>query len=153
MPGPYPASISCFIPHLNSMKDQYKSSDTEELIEDLGESLGYVQAFVRQEVQAVKLEIAEKVSIASSNFITGLVITIFSALVIIFAGVSLGFFLGAWLESNALGFILVAFLFLVVLLVVYLFRKPLITDQVVAAVIHLFFDNERDETHKQPGRS
>lgn len=111
-------------------------------MEDLGESLGYVRAYVSQEVESVKLEVAEKVSIASSTFITGLVLTSLGSFVLIFGAIAAALFLGQLLESAVLGFFLVSAFFLVVLLLIFIFRKQLITDRVVTAVIHLIFNKK-----------
>lgn len=124
-----------------------KDTETDLLLEDLGESFGYIQEFVSQEVESVKLEVAEKLSIASSSVITSVVLTTLGAFFMIFAAIALGFFLGALFHSNALGFLIVSCLFLVLLLIVYLFRKTLVTDRVVTAVIHLIFDQDEDETN------
>lgn len=124
-----------------------KDTETDLLLEDMGESLGYIQEFVSQEIESVKLEVAEKLSIASSSVITGVALTTLGAFFMLFATIALGFYLGALLQSNALGFLIVSSLFLVLLLIVYLFRKTLITDRVVTAVIHLIFDQDEDETN------
>lgn len=124
-----------------------KQSEKDILMEDLGESLGYLQSFISQEVESVKLEIAEKVSIASSSVITGLVMASFATLVMVFLAIGLACYLGVIFGSYALGFTLVAALLLVLLLIFYLFRKTLITDRVVSAVIHLFFDQDEHENN------
>ncbi len=124
-----------------------KDTETDLLLEDMGESLGYIQEFVSQEIESVKLEVAEKLSIASSSVITGVALTTLGAFFMLFATIAFGFYLGALLQSNALGFLIVSSLFLVLLLIVYLFRKTLITDRVVTAVIHLIFDQDEDETN------
>lgn len=129
------------------MEKSSKDTDTDILMEDVGEGLGYIQEFVSQEVESIKLEVAEKISIASSSVITGLILATLGSLVFIFVCIALGFFLGARLGSNAAGFLIVSGIFALLLLVVFLFRKVLITDKVVIAVIELFFDQDKDETY------
>lgn len=135
-----------FISYLMSTT-QGKQSEKDILMEDLGESLGYVQSFISQEVESVKLDLAEKVSIASSSVITGLVMASVGTLVMVFLAIGLGFYLGTVFQSNALGFALVSGFFLLLLLIFYIFRKVLITDRVVTAVIHLFFDQDDHENN------
>lgn len=116
-------------------------------MEDVGESIGYIQGFVNQEVKSIKLEVAEKISIASSSVITSVILAALGGLVAFFAFTALAFYLGTLFDSNALGFLVVSGIFLALLFIVYLFRKDLITDKVVEAVIHLFFDQDEDETN------
>lgn len=127
------------------MATQENQSDTDLLMEDMGESLGYIQEYVSHEVEGIKLDIAEKISIASSTIITVLAITAIGSIVVIFLSIALGFYLGNLFQSYTLGFSLVAAVFFILLLFVYFFRKALITDQVVTAVIQLLFDKENDE--------
>jgi Zn-dependent protease with chaperone function len=129
------------------MDNQENNNDTDLLMEDIGESLGYLQSFISQEVESVKLEVAEKISIASSSVITIVALTAIGGFVFIFAATALGFYLGTLLNSYALGFLIVSLIFLALLLIIYIFRKRLITDRVVTAVIHLFFDQDEDENH------
>ncbi|PHN06384.1 phage holin family protein [Flavilitoribacter nigricans] len=129
------------------MDRQEPQTETDVLMEDVGESIGYIQGFISQEVESVKLEVAEKISIASSTVITSVVLTALGGFVAIFASIALAFYIGTRLNSNALGFLIVSGIFLALLFIVYLFRKTLITDKIVTAVIHLFFDQHEDETN------
>lgn len=129
------------------MDRQEQQTETDLLMEDVGESIGYIQGFVNQEVRSIKLEVAEKISIASSSVITSVILAVLGGMVAFFAFTALAFYLGTLLDSNALGFLVVSGIFLALLFIVYLFRKDLITDKVVAAVIHLFFDQDEDETN------
>ena len=129
------------------MNSQEPNTETDELLEDVGESIGYIQEFVGQEIESVKLEVAEKLSIASSTVITGVVLATLGGFFIIFIAIALGFYLGSVLQSNALGFLIVSGLFLALLLIIFLLKKTLITDRVVTAVIQLIFDQDEDENH------
>lgn len=129
------------------MNSQEPNTETDELLEDVGESIGYIQEFVGQEIESVKLEVAEKLSIASSTVITGVVLATLGGFFIIFIAIALGFYLGSVLQSNALGFLIVSGIFLALLLIIFLLKKTLITDRVVTAVIQLIFDQDEDENH------
>lgn len=129
------------------MDKQERNTETDILFENLGEGFGYVQEFVSQEIDSFKLEIAEKLSIASSSVITSVVLTALGGFFVIFAAIALGFYLGSLLNSNALGFLIVSSIFLVLLVIIFIFKKSLITDRVVTAVIHLIFDQDEDETN------
>ena len=130
------------------MDNQHRETDTSTLVEHVGEGIGYISTYIDQEVELAKLEVAEKISIASSALITGLVLSSAAVLVVIFGAVALGFYLSTVLASDALGFLCVTVIFLIFFVLVYFFRGPLITDKIVAAVIHIIFDQEQeDETN------
>ena len=125
--------------------EKLSKQEADTFLENVGEGMGYVGAYVKQEIETVKLDAAEKVSIASSNFITVLVLSAIGGLVWIFASISLGFYLGAIMGSDAVGFLLVAVLYFLVFILIYAFKKPLITDRIVRSVIRLFFDKEKQD--------
>ena len=104
------------------MNSQEPNTETDELLEDVGESIGYIQEFVGQEIESVKLEVAEKLSIASSTVITGVVLATLGGFFIIFIAIALGFYLGSVLQSNALGFLIVSGIFLALLLIIFLLK-------------------------------
>jgi formate/nitrite transporter FocA (FNT family) len=118
---------------------------TENLMEDLGEGIGYVRAFVEQEIESAKLTAAEKISIATSTMITGFILSLLAGVSLLFLSVALGLFLGRVLASMAFGFLIVGCLYLLLLLGVYIFRKRLITDNIVEAVIQFLFHDEDEE--------
>lgn len=125
-------------------KDQKVKENTDTLMEDLGEGIGYIHAYVEQEIESVKLTAAEKISIATSTIVSGLILTLLAAAMLLFASLALSYYLGSLMNSTALGFLAVAGIYLLILLTVYLFRKRLITDNIVEVVIQFLFDDEED---------
>ncbi|MEZ4990071.1 MAG: hypothetical protein R2824_06660 [Saprospiraceae bacterium] len=125
-------------------KDQKVKENTDTLMEDLGEGIGYIRAYVEQEIESVKLTAAEKISIATSTIVSGLILTLLAAAMLLFASLALSYYLGSLMNSTALGFLAVAGIYLLILLMVYLFRKRLITDNIVEVVIQFLFDEEED---------
>lgn len=125
-------------------KDQKVKENTDTLMEDLGEGIGYIHAYVEQEIESVKLTAAEKISIATSTIVSGLILTLLAAAMLLFASLALSYYLGSLMNSTALGFLAVAGIYLLILLMVYLFRKRLITDNIVEVVIQFLFDEEED---------
>lgn len=125
-------------------KEKFRES-TDTLIEDVGEGIGYIRAFVEQEIESAKLTAAEKISLATSSVMTGLILTLLVGTILLFASLALAYFLGTVLGSFALGFLSVSGIYLIVLLIVYIFRKRLITDRIVEVVIQFLFDEEDKE--------
>jgi hypothetical protein len=66
-------------------------------------------------------------------------------LVVIFLGIALGYWLGTWVGSYALGFLLVAAFYMLLFVLMYLFRRQLFLRPIANLVIHTFMD-EHDES-------
>lgn len=114
----------------------------EELLEQLGETYGYVSEFAEKKLTLLKLNAAEKSASAFSSLILFLVVLIFSLAVSLFALLALAFYLSVRLDNYALGFGLVSILLLVLLFLIVLLRKPLIVNPAVKSVIVGLFPPE-----------
>ncbi len=117
----------------------------EELLEQLGESYGYVQHLVEKKVDYFKLEMAEKSATTISGMITGMVLGTLGLITFFFALITLGFYLTSVMGSGTQGFGVVTLVLLALLLLIYLLRRTLITDPAVSKVISAFFDNDGKE--------
>lgn len=116
------------------MQDQ-----TEQLIELAGETLGYAREYVDNRIDYVKLDVSERTSIMASYAIT-IVICAFLMLIALAMGlVALGLFLGSVLANYALGFLAVTGVCFLIMLVVYLLRKPLIMSPILTLLINKMY--------------
>jgi hypothetical protein len=107
----------------------------KQLIETFGESLGYLRAYLDQKTEYVQLEITEKTAIGTASMITFFVVGGLLLLVLFFAGLALGYFLGTLWESFALGYLAVAGGFLFLLLSVYWLRRPLMVNPALRHIL------------------
>lgn len=117
-------------------------STTDRILEDIGEGFGYLQAYVNDKIDAIRLETAEKAAKATSGMVTGYMIFSLANLVVWFAALALGFYLGEVLDSTALGFLIVAGFFLLLLIVMYVLRRTLITNAVISTIIKSFYKKD-----------
>lgn len=122
-----------------------RRSTSDKILENVGEGFGYLQAYIKNELATIRLEAAEKTANVTSGLVTGFAIFSLANLIILFLSMALGFYLGALLDSTALGFLLVAVLFLFILVILYIFRQTLITNVVVTAIIKRFYHKENTE--------
>lgn len=112
----------------------------KELLEDLGESFGYVNIMLDRKIEGIKLDIAEKSATTASGLITAVVLAVLGGATVLFGLISLAFLIaGDQYSSVAAGFGIVALILLVILILIYLLRRYLIVNPAVRKVIGIFF--------------
>ncbi len=112
---------------------------TDSVLESAGEAYGYIKAYVNQQVEYYKLDIAERVSRAISSALTMVVLFVLFAMMLGFLSLALGFYLAQELNSMPLAFLIVGAGYLFLTLFVAVFRRYLVTNPVLSAVIKVFF--------------
>jgi energy-coupling factor transporter transmembrane protein EcfT len=111
-------------------------------VEELADT---IKDYVNTRMESVKLNAAEKSSAVIANIIAAFVVAVVFIFFIIFAGAALGFGLGAWLGKTWLGFLIVAYLYLVLGIIVWLARGKIIRLPIMNALIQQLFTNEEEE--------
>lgn len=115
----------------------------DELMENLGESFGYVNVLVDRKVEQLKLSIAEKSANTISGLITTIILVSLGGLSILFSLIAVAFLLaGGSNTSIAGGFGIVALCLFLLLAVIFLLRQKLIVNPTVSKVISIFFDEQ-----------
>lgn len=108
--------------------------------ETAGEAYGYAKAYIEQQLEYTKLDIAERLSIAISSAITAIVVVQLAFFVAGFLSIALGIYLGQRMGSYAQSFLIVGGIYAVITFVIVLFRRPLVTNPVVSRIIKIFFE-------------
>lgn len=107
-----------------------------------------LEQYVKERLLLLKLETAEKAARLVAVFITGLIIALFSFLVLLFLSVMAGYFLAELTGSMYYGFgIVTAFYFILLALSVY-FRKTVLYKYISDSMIRILFErteNTADE--------
>lgn len=109
-------------------------------MESSGEAYGYAKAYIEQQVEYAKLDIAERLSTSISSAITAVIVLQLVFCVFGFLSFALGIYLGQRLDSYVQGFLIIGGIYLVVTLAVISFRRPLITNPIVSRIIKIFFE-------------
>ena len=107
--------------------------------------LDHARDYTNIRVDEAKLSIAEKTSGVIAMMIATTVVNIIFLLALIFAGAAGAVAIGQWLDNYWLGFLLVAGLYFVAGLFVWVARERLIRIPVMNAIIHQLFKNDDDE--------
>lgn len=82
-------------------------------------------SLINTKLQLLKLEVFEKSSAVGSILILGVVVVNLVFFTLLFAFLALGFLLGQWVGSLAGGFGLVTLIYLVLLVILLVCRKPI----------------------------
>ena len=114
--------------------------DTETFLESAGETAEYARQYVKLQLDYLRLETAEKVAKASSALITVLAVAFLGLFALLMLTLAAGFYLGQLWGSYPLAFLCVAGFYLVLALLVWLFKDRLLTNPLLTTIIRSFFD-------------
>lgn len=109
-------------------------------MESTGEAYGYVKAYIEQQVEYAKLDVAERISTAISSAITTIVVLQLVFFVCGFLSIGLGIYLGQQMDSYVKGFLTVGGIYTIFTISIIIFRRPLVTNPVVSRIIKIFFE-------------
>lgn len=117
----------------------------DELMENIGESVGYVSIMIDRKIEQVKLDVAEKSASTVSGVISGIILTILGGSFSLFGLIALAFYLGGEnFRSVAGGFGIIALVLFVLFLIIFFLRRQLIVNPTVDKVINIFFGKSKN---------
>lgn len=114
--------------------------DIDYLMESAGETVAYLQNYVEQKVELVKLEAAEKTATTVSSLLTAFIVLLIIGIAVFTGTIAIALFLGGWLENYALAFLIVTVFYIALAVGAYVFRKTIITNPIVSIVITKMFN-------------
>ncbi len=109
--------------------------EQEKLLEDLGESYGYLKAYVEKRIELARLEALEKYAMGLSFAVTLILLVTIGGFVLGLLTLAFGFYLGRQLGSYSEAFLILAGLYTFIGLVILAFRKPLIQNPLLSNAI------------------
>lgn len=116
------------------------------MIDEFNDIRKDVLEYIDIKLDLIRLHTTENLSRIFSNIATMAVIGYLLFLIVIFLSFSAGFYLGSLLNSIELGFLCMAGLYIILLILFLLFRKKIIERPVIKAMVRLFFPKfEEDE--------
>lgn len=113
--------------------------DVDYLMESAGETVAYMQNYVEQKVELIKLEAAEKTATTVSSLLTSFVILLLVGIAGLMGTITIALFLGMWFNNYALAFLTVTVFYILLAVLAYTFRETVITNPVVSVVITKMF--------------
>lgn len=121
------------------MSEEFKKA--ESLLEQL-------KAYVNTRVAQAKLSVAEKASRLAATMIAFLLVALVFFLFLVLASVAGAIAIGQWLDSMWLGFLIMAGLVLLVMLLVWALKDRLLRIPIMNALIKALFEKEEHDDEK-----
>ena len=112
----------------------------EEILQTAGETFEYANLYVQKQIELLKLEGAERVAKSTSSIVTLAVLAFLATMVTVMLSITIGFALGEALGSYALAFLIITGVYTLFGLLVYFFKKQLVTNPILSVVLASLFD-------------
>ena len=104
-----------------------------------------VKEYVNTRIASVKLSVAEKSSALVANLVAGMLVAAVFLFFLIFAGIALALVLSEWTGKLWAGFLIVAGIYLLIGIIVWIAREKIIRLPVMNALIKQFFSTDDEE--------
>ena len=118
---------------------EYGFNKAEELLLQL-------KAYFTTEIELAKLTAADKFSKLVSNLIAIVLAATVLLLFILFASISLAFFIGELMYKTWAGFLIVGAFYLLIGIIIWITRGKFITNPIMNSIIRQLFDKDKQET-------
>ena len=102
----------------------------------------HIKAYIQTEIELIKLLFAEKLSKILSNFLAIMVLIWLLLIGILFASLSLAFFIGERLGKMSTGFIIVSLIYLLLAVLIWYLRERIIRIPILNEILSQLFDSE-----------
>jgi hypothetical protein len=109
------------------------------------ESKEQIELYIKDRLLLLKLQTAEKTARLAGMLFTGLILGLFSFFVLLFISMMGGYLFASLTGSLYCGFGIVAAFYLLILLLIFKFRKTLIEKWVGDTIIRVFFEKEKED--------
>jgi len=116
-------------------EQQQFEQEAKNLLELFGEMIGYAQSHVNDRIELAKLEAAERSAKVASSSITVALLTFIFMMAVVFGSVALGLFIGEWIDSYSYAFLIIFGGYVVLGIIIAIFRKALVTNPVLTIII------------------
>ena len=112
------------------MKDKQKPLN----ILNLDKLIEYLTKFIELKLEIYELKFKEQLVVIISSFATLALIISFGLFMIFFGSLALGFYLNGIFESRFLGFVIVGLIYLLICIVLVVFKDKIITNRLFQAI-------------------
>jgi len=101
--------------------------------------------YLESKAQLVKISAYEKIAKVTAILFSSIVITLTIFFLLLFLSISGGFFFGGLLNSNALGFLIIVGIYVILLVLIIVFRKKFLEKNIIDKVIAQLFEKEDND--------
>jgi len=109
----------------------------------------HIKEYIQTEIELIKLNFAEKLSKILSNFLAIIILIWILLLSILFASISLAFFIGEKIGKMSIGFFIVSLIYLLIAMVSWYLRERFIRIPILNGILRQLFDHENKAEENQ----
>jgi hypothetical protein len=109
----------------------------------------HIKEYIQTEIELIKLNFAEKLSKILSNFLAIIILIWVLLLSILFASISLAFFIGEKIGKMSIGFFIVSLIYLLIAMVSWYLRERFIRIPILNGILRQLFDHENKAEENQ----
>jgi len=106
--------------------------ERKELLEDLFEK---AEAYAKTNVELFKLKAADRLSVVIASLVSRLVVIVFFSFFFLMMNIGLAIWLGESMGHSYYGFFIVAGLYALIAIVLFIFRNPIIKNPIINSII------------------
>ena len=103
--------------------------------------------YVHLRLELFKVSSYEKIAKVTASLFSGLILIVLAFFVIVFASICAGFYFSALTSSNITGFGIIAGIYMLLLVIIIVFRKQLFEKMFVNKMIEILFENDDNQTN------
>lgn len=120
----------------------------EKIITGAEEIAGTLKDYLHTRIESVKLGVAEKSSAVISNLVAGALVAAVFFFFLLFSGMALSFALALWLHATWAGFLITAFIYLLLGIICWKARARWIQLPVMNAIIRSLYKKEEGQKNE-----
>jgi hypothetical protein len=124
---------------VNLLNQLHAMKDTEPLLESAGETAEYVREYVKLQVDYFRLDMAERIAKVGSSLFASLAIAALALIALLMLSLGAAFYLGNLWGSYATAFLFVGGFYIVLAILVLLFKERWLTNPMLTSIISAFF--------------
>ena len=115
------------------------------IVTSFSELIEQIKLYISLRMRHYKLSAGEKMIELFSTLTAGMIFWMIAFIIMIFGGFALAFWLGEIFQSPPIGFLIVTGIFILLIIIIYLFRQSLIFDPIARRLVPLFEIEEKKE--------
>lgn len=109
------------------------------------DSKAAIEKYVQHKLLLIKLQAVEKISKLSAAMFSGLLIIILGFFIMLFLSIMAAWYFGDLLGSPVKGFGIMSGFYLVVLVLILIFRKKVLEKTIINTVINIIFEKSAED--------
>ena len=120
------------------------SMKTNDLLATAGETLAYAEDYLETRLKLVKLQLAERGSLAAADLIAIGVVATFGLFALAAFSFGLAFAIGNYLNSYAWGFTIVGLIYTIFAILLFVLRRVFLIRPILKQLVYFLFKSNSD---------